>query len=128
MLQVRCLALLSGLRMWCCCELWCRSQTRLGSAIAVLWCRPAAVALIPSIAWEPPCASETALEKTKSQKKKDNFLIVYLLFRATGVAHGSSQARGRTGAAAASLGHSYSNSGSEPRLQPTPQLMAMLNP
>ena len=26
---------LSGLRIWGCCELWCRSQTRLGSGIAV---------------------------------------------------------------------------------------------
>ena len=26
---------LSGLRTWCCRELWCRSQTRLGSRIAV---------------------------------------------------------------------------------------------
>ena len=24
------LVLLSGLRIWCCCELWCRSQTQLG--------------------------------------------------------------------------------------------------
>ena len=29
------LALLSGLRMWCCSELWCRSQTHLRSCIAV---------------------------------------------------------------------------------------------
>ena len=30
-LRVRSLALLSGLRIWCCRELWCRSQTWLGS-------------------------------------------------------------------------------------------------
>ena len=29
------LALLSGLRIQCCHEVWCRSQTRLGSCIAV---------------------------------------------------------------------------------------------
>ena len=29
------LASLSGLRIWRCCELWCRSQMRLGSGIAV---------------------------------------------------------------------------------------------
>ena len=29
------LASLSGLRMWCCCELWCRSQIRLGFYVAV---------------------------------------------------------------------------------------------
>ena len=29
------LALLSGLRIWCCCKLWCRLQTLLGSHVAV---------------------------------------------------------------------------------------------
>ena len=27
--------LLSGLRIWHCCELWCRSQTRIRSQVAV---------------------------------------------------------------------------------------------
>ena len=43
------------------------------------------------------------------------------------MAYGSSQARGPIGAAAAGLCHSHSNAGSELRLQPTPQLMAMLD-
>ena len=34
-LRVRSLALLSGLRIWHCHELWCGSQTRLGSRVAV---------------------------------------------------------------------------------------------
>ena len=34
-MTVRSLALLSGSRIWCCCELWCRSQTRLRSCVAV---------------------------------------------------------------------------------------------
>ena len=34
-LSVQFLALLSGLRIWCCPELWCRSQMRLRSGIAV---------------------------------------------------------------------------------------------
>ena len=34
-MQVRSLASLSGLRIWRCHELWCRSQTQLGSCIAV---------------------------------------------------------------------------------------------
>ena len=34
-LQDRSLASLSGLRIWCCHELWCRSKTRLGSCIAM---------------------------------------------------------------------------------------------
>ena len=34
-LQVRSLALISGLRIWHCHELWCRSQMQLGSHTAV---------------------------------------------------------------------------------------------
>jgi len=58
------------------------------------------------------------------------FISVYLflLFRATRAAYGSSQARGQSGAAAASLCHSHCNAGSEPHLQPTPQLTAMPDP
>jgi len=44
-----------------------------------LWCRPVATALIRPLAWEPPCATEAALEKAKkkemswdSVKKKQN--------------------------------------------------------
>ena len=45
------------------------------------------------------------------------------------MAYGSSQARGQIEAAFASLCHGYSNSGSEPCLQPTPHLTATdLNP
>ena len=32
---VQSLDLLSESRIWCCCELWCRSQMRLGSGVAV---------------------------------------------------------------------------------------------
>ena len=51
-----------------------------------------------------------------------NFLFIYLflLFRATLAAHGSSRARGRIAAAAAGLCHSHRNVGSKPHLQPTP--------
>ena len=34
-LRVQSLASLSGLRIQCCCELWCRSKMRLGSCVAV---------------------------------------------------------------------------------------------
>ena len=34
-MQVRSLACLRGLRIWHCCELWCRLQTQLRSGIAV---------------------------------------------------------------------------------------------
>ena len=49
-LWVRSLALLSGLRIWCCHELWCRSQMRCRSCIAVAVARPVAVALIGPLA------------------------------------------------------------------------------
>ena len=53
------------------------------------------------------------------------FVVVLFAFsRATPAAHGDSQARGQIGAVAASLRQSHSNAGSEPRLQPTPQLTA----
>ena len=37
-----------------------------------LWCRPAAVALIGPLAWEPPYAAGVALkgQKTKKERKK----------------------------------------------------------
>ena len=44
------------------------------------------------------------------------------------MAYGGSQARGPIGAVAASLHQSHNNEGSEPRLQPTPQLMATPDP
>jgi len=43
-------------------------------------------------------------------------------------AYGGSQARGLIGAVATGLHQSHSNAGSEPRLQPTPQLMATPDP
>ena len=43
-------------------------------------------------------------------------------------AYGGSQARGQIGAVAADLHHSHSNARSKPHLQPTPQLMVMLDP
>ena len=47
------------------------------------------------------------------------FLFIYLfslIFRAVSVAYGNFQARGQIGAAAAGLGHSHCNAGSEPHL------------
>ena len=44
------------------------------------------------------------------------------------MAYGGSQARGRIGAVAAGRCQSRSNAGSEPGLQPTPQLTAMPDP
>ena len=54
------------------------------------------------------------------------FLITYFcLFRAIPMAYGSSQARGPIVVTAAGL---YRNLGSEPRLRPTPQFTATLDP
>ena len=55
-------------------------------------------------------------------------MYVFGLFKASPGTYRSSQARGRIGAVATSLRHSLSNAGSEPRLQPTPQLTATLDP
>ena len=56
------------------------------------------------------------------------FFSFFLFFRAISVAYGGSQVRGQIRAIAARLYHSHSNTGSEPHLQPTPQLMAMPDP
>ena len=36
-----------------------------------LWCRPAAVAPIQPLAWEPPYATGMTLERQKKKKKKN---------------------------------------------------------
>ena len=65
--RVQFLASLSRSRIWRCSELQCRSQTQLGSVIAVA----VATAPIRPLSWEPPYASGAALEKTKKKKKKE---------------------------------------------------------
>ena len=52
----------------------------------------------------------------------------FLLFKATSMEYGSSQARDKIGAIAAGLCHSHSNMGSKPHLWPIPQLTAMPDP
>ena len=51
-------------------------------------------------------------------------VVVVAISWATPTAYGGSQARGPIGVAATGLRQSHSNAGSEPRLQPTPQLTA----
>ena len=55
------------------------------------------------------------------------FFGLFVFSKATPAAYGGSQARGRIGATAAGLHQSHSNTGSEPRLQPT-QLTAIPDP
>jgi len=52
------------------------------------------------------------------------FFCLFAISWATPAAYGGSQARGPIGGVAVSLRQSHSNAGSEPRLQPTPQLTA----
>ena len=68
--QVWSLASVSGLRIPHCHELWCSSQMRFGSGVAVAWLRPVATALIQSIAWEPPYATSVALKRQKEKEKR----------------------------------------------------------
>ena len=56
------------------------------------------------------------------------FFFFFAISWATPAAYGGSQGRGLIGAVAASLRQSHSNAGSEPRLQPTPQLTATSDP
>ena len=61
------------------CDVGCR----LGSDLALLrlWCRPAAVAPIRPVAWEPPYASGVALKskKKKSAEANADYTIVFSL-------------------------------------------------
>ena len=52
---------------------------------------------------------------------------LFAFSRAAPAAYGGSQARGLIGAVATSLHQGHSHTGSEPRLQPTPQLTATLD-
>ena len=56
------------------------------------------------------------------------YFIIIILFRATPMAYGGSEAKGLIGDVAAGLHHNHSNVGSETYLQPTPQLSAMRDP
>ena len=61
-------------------------------------------------------------------KESENLFFVLRFFRAALVVEGGSQARGPIGGTAARLHHSHSSVGSEPPLQPTPQLVATPDP
>ena len=69
-LQISSLASLRELRIQCCCKLWCKVPDVAWSGVAVVVCRPEAVALIWPLAWELPHASGVALKKKKSMKSK----------------------------------------------------------
>ena len=125
---VQCLALLSRLRIWGCCELWCRSQ---------LWLRfdpwPGNVLMLQVRPWEKKKNLFIGLGQCTwlelSQGRESLLLFIYLfwsfcLFRASPATYGGFQARGPTEAVVSGLRQSHSKEGSEPRLQTTPQLTA----
>ena len=61
-------------------------------ALLWLWCRPAAVALIRPLAWEPPYAKGEALKSTPSLQKREPCAETHL---AQGCIFGKSPSRGR---------------------------------
>ena len=69
------------------------------------------------------CSQKRGREREKEDAwlKAAVYLFIYFAFL-------GSQVRGQIGAVAAGLHRSYSNSESEPNLQPSPQLMAMSDP
>ena len=73
-MQVRSLALLSGLRIQCCQELWRRSQMHLRSCAVWLWCGLAAVdpiqALFQPLTWELRYATVVTLKSKQNKNKK----------------------------------------------------------
>ena len=62
--------LAQGLRIWHCCELWCRSQRQLGSgvAVALVWAGSCSSDYTPSLATSICCGYGP--KKTKDKKKK----------------------------------------------------------
>ena len=78
-MTVRSLASLSGLKIPSRHDLRCRSQTRLGSHVAVAVGRLAAVASVGPLVWELPYAAGVAL-KSKKQKIKQNHTLIEMKF------------------------------------------------
>ena len=74
-MQIRSLALLSGLEIWHCLD--CAVGCRRGSdpALLWLWCRPAATAPIWPLGWEPPYSVGVALKRQKEKKAHPVFPV-----------------------------------------------------
>ena len=69
-MRVLSLALLSGLRIQHSHELGVGHRCSSDPTLLWLWHRPAATDLIQPLAWEPPYATGTALNRQKTKKKK----------------------------------------------------------
>ena len=72
-LRVRPLASLSGLRIWRCHKLWCRSKTRLGSCTAVV---QASSCSFPSLGTSKYCRSGP--KKPKKKRRETNWVPLHL--------------------------------------------------
>ena len=73
-LQIRSLASLSGLRIWCCMSCGVgRRRSSDPSDPSWLWRRLAAPALIGPLAWEPPCAAGAALKHKRQTNNECMF-------------------------------------------------------
>ena len=73
---VQSLAFLSGLRIQCCHEMWCRLAKWLGSSVAVACGHTlAAIGPIQPLAWKCPYAIDVALKR-----KKKSYFYVYSLY------------------------------------------------
>ena len=72
-MYVRSLALLSGLRIWRCCE---------------LWYRPAAIAPIPPLAWEPLYAAGPLKNKQTKKTPKNRLATSWRVRVGTGPQQG----------------------------------------
>ena len=80
----------------------------------------------PSVNGHLGCILVSTIVNSAAVNIRVHASFFFLLFRATPLAYGSSHTKGQMGAAAA--GHSHSHARSKPCLQPTRQLMAMLDP
>ena len=85
-MQVRSLASLSGLKICCCCKLWCRSQIQLQSGVALAVAQASSCGSNSASAWEPPYAVGETLKRPK--EKKDHNGHRSRLARGVGVSQG----------------------------------------
>ena len=73
-MRVWSLASLGGLRNWCCCKLRCRSQTRLGSGIAVAMVQASSYSSDSTPSLRISICHGCGPKKTKKKKKNANIL------------------------------------------------------
>ena len=108
---------------------------------ALMWCQKLELATVHLTLTDLPQFSGHLMLSAQQQMRAPDpysstlgivrlvFCFVFLPFSLAALAaYGGSQARGLIGAVAAGLRHSHSNAGSEPHLQPAPQLMATSDP